>query len=111
VNSQTGTTIAGWTGLGGGMTGNPSAVSAGGTDLHVFVRGTFGPLFTRQKIGSGNWSDWQYLGGFIFGSPTALARGTGRMDVFFRHGWNGVGRISMTGGVWGEATSLGGEIR
>jgi hypothetical protein len=110
VTGASGTSISGWSSLGGLMTGNPTAVMAGNMgDLHVFARGLDGGLWTRQN-GTGGWGAWHSLGGNINGSPTAIARGANKVDVFFRNTSNALARVSFTGS-WGAPTSLGGEIR
>jgi len=68
--------------LGGRITTSPSAVSADGIRLDVFVRGTDGALWHDGFNGTA-WS-WEGLGGQLTSAPSAASWAAGRFDVVVR---------------------------
>lgn len=72
---------ANWTGLGGGVLGNPGVDTAGG-QVRVYVRSTDNRAWTKAVEGTG-WSRWTNFGGTLSTGPTALGpAGATATDVF-----------------------------
>lgn len=102
-----------WVSLGGGITSDPAACTAGNW-TYVFARGTDNTIFYRfRSLASGVWSNWFRLSTqTTTGSPAAACavypNGSYRVHVFIR---GPGGPIWMKGGFhgnWGGWTSLGG---
>jgi hypothetical protein len=90
VSVYTGDGTSAWTlsaFLGGIITDRPSVISADGTTIDVFARGTNGELF-RNFFDGASWSDWQDLGGYWVGPPAAAFRTSAGKYVFTR-GYDG----------------------
>jgi hypothetical protein len=90
----------------------PAAVSAGPTELDVFVRGSDNNLYRSTSTSSqqnfSSWTNWANVGspGPVQGDPDAASWGPGRLDVFFvAAGGNGLTHYSYDHG-----TSFGWEF-
>jgi hypothetical protein len=76
---------SGWQSLGGRVTGEPGAASAGPGKIEVFARGAGSALVTRNYNVSGpGWSPWSSLGGTLASSPSATVPAAGTVAVFAR---------------------------
>lgn len=90
VSVLTGDGTSAWTNaasLGGIITDRPAVISADGTTIDVFGRGTNGELF-RNFFDGASWSGWQDLGGYWVGPPAAGFRTSAGKYVFTR-GYDG----------------------
>lgn len=101
-----------WLTFGFGVAATPVVAQDSSGQLHAFVIGDDGALWTMNQIGpGGSWTNWQSLGGQI----NLLAVGTnqdGRLEVFARGAdkalWH-IWQVIPSGG-WSSWASLNGQI-
>ncbi|MFI0411773.1 hypothetical protein [Actinomadura sp. 3N508] len=108
-------TFTGWgtwsaqTGVGGAITGAPSAAAAG-TKIVTAARGKDGALWLRTMAG-GAWGPWTTWGGALSSAPAVTGGGDGRVDAFARGTdgalWTRTLRADGTKSAW---RSLGGRL-
>lgn len=102
-----------WLGLGGNITGTPSAVYDPATnDMEVYATGVNGALYQiAYRPGSG-WSSWVNLGGDITGSPKAIFdENNGDMEVYATGANGALYEIAYRpGSGWTSWINLGGDI-
>lgn len=100
--------------LGGGIVGNPTAVTSPNGRIVVFARGLDKSIFRMEqnaRNSSLDWTSWQGLGGGLISDPVVGAHRSGVMEVFAlgldAAVWSR--RQSGTSGSWADWGSLGGS--
>jgi hypothetical protein len=102
-----------WESLGGQTIADPTAILTGSLGAQVFVVGTHGSLWTRERDeANSTWSDWKSLGGMIAGKPVAIEIPDG-VEVFARGVDSALWAITQNSadGSWSEWRSLGGVMQ
>jgi hypothetical protein len=108
----TGTAWSDWTSLGGVSTSGPAAAAYNG-QIHVFIRGTDGAVYTNYLSSGGSWSGWASLGGYATSAPAvALRRGPlNYLDLAIRGNDNTIYfRSYVPAAGWSPWSSLGGNL-
>jgi hypothetical protein len=105
------TPAPGWSGpftLGGGITGQPSAVSYADPLFDVFVRGNDNYLYHRWADGN-QWYPWSNVGGawVMTTDPQAIAWGGNKEDVFAIGNDGSLIHTSFNGSAWQTWENLG----
>jgi hypothetical protein len=103
----------GWTGLGGSITGTPSAVyDPASGNLEVYATGTGKTLEQDTWTPGTGWDGWTSLGGSITGSPSAVYDpASGNLEVYATGTGATLEQDAWTPGTgWHGWTSLGGSI-
>ncbi|MFD5922944.1 ribosome-inactivating family protein, partial [Kitasatospora sp. NPDC058201] len=103
-----------WVPFGGGLAGDPTAVSQAPNSLDVFAQGNDGHLYQRSYNGA-VWQDFADLGatpsgGFV-GTPAVVSPENGRLDVFVRGTTDELWHKSYVNDTWSAWESLGGDLR
>ncbi|KAJ6644239.1 Allergen Tha p 2 [Pseudolycoriella hygida] len=107
VNTNTWTT---WESMGGGLIGDPAAVSWGPGRFDIFCIAGDSQLW--QKTYDNGWKDWQLVYGGLFRPGVgAASKATGSLSVFLKGGDDAVWHRSYSNGAWQDLERIGGKIQ
>lgn len=99
-----------WEALGGGLVGDPAAISWGPGRFDVFAIAGDEQLW--QKTYDDGWRGWNVVSGGLFNPGVGVAsKGPGIINVFLTGKDNSVFHRQYSNGNWGSLESLGGKIR
>jgi O-glycosyl hydrolase len=98
-----------WTGLGGVLADNPSAIQYG-QQMQVFGRTSGGGVYSDAYTPGSGWSGWQGLGGDLIDDPVAIQYGS-QLQVFGLAGGGSVtSDVYTPGSGWSGWHGIGGTL-
>lgn len=107
INDDTWTS---WENLGGGLVGDPAAVSWGPNRFDIFSIAGDEQLW--QKTYDNGWQNWKLISGGLFKPGVgAASKSTGSINVFMRGKDDAVFHRSFSSGNWYGVENIGGAIR
>lgn len=98
--------------LGGVINGTPSCVSADGSWLHCFARGSDNRIYVKNNAGGTGWGAYEAAGSqVVAGDPSCISKGLGNYSCFMRGTDNAMWELYWTGAwTWyNHGGALGGE--